>query len=272
MRVSFATEPGSPERPNEDFVAASPTVAVVLDGLTAPAALGIGCMHGTPWYVRQLGTGLLRAATARESRPLTEVVSDVIADTASLHDGTCDLSHPGTPSASVVLLRESPETVDYLLLFDSVLILREANEVVMVTDNRVYSIAQPEREATRKHLIGTIEHQNAVRELVDAERRHRNKKGGYWVAGAIPDVAQHAVTGSVDRGQLSSAALMTDGVSCLADTYGATDWSGLLTRLTDVGPAEVIGEVRNLEATDTDGSRWPRYKASDDATAIYCEF
>lgn len=272
MRVSFATQPGSSDRPNEDFVAASPTAAVVLDGLTAPGELGTGCTHGTPWYAMQLGTSLLQATTLQVDVPLREIVRSTIRAVADLHRDTCDLGHPGTPSASVVLLRETADTIDYLLIFDSVLLLGAAEQVTMVTDDRVYSIAQREREATRGHLIGTDAHRSAVRELVDAERRHRNKEGGYWVASAIPEVADHSVTGTIDRGQIQSAALLTDGVSCLADTYAVASWGGLLDSLRGSDPATVIGNVRSVEATDERGERWPRYKRSDDATAALCEF
>jgi hypothetical protein len=32
---------------------------------------------------------------------------------------TCDLDHPGTPSATVAILREQPDTIDYLVLGDT---------------------------------------------------------------------------------------------------------------------------------------------------------
>ena len=35
------------------------------------------------------------------------------------------------------------------------------------------------------------------------------------------------------------------------------------------GPGELITQVRAAEATDADGARWPRLKASDDATIVY---
>lgn len=272
MRAAFASQPGSAQRVNEDFAAATPTAAVVLDGLTAPADLGTGCTHGTPWYVSQLGTALLRETTIRPTTHLREIVADAITDVASRHRVECDLGHPGTPSASVVLLREAPESVEYLILFDSVLLLRTVQGVTMVTDDRVSAVAQAERTATRNHRIGTSDHQNAVRELVDAERAHRNKPGGYWVAGSVPEAAGQAIAGTLDTPQLQAAALVTDGVSCLADTYHQTDWKELLGRLVDDGPNQVIHDVRAVEASDPGGARWPRYKRSDDASAVVCRF
>ena len=122
MGVSFATCPGSVDKPNEDFVATSPSVAVVLDGLSAPSPLGTGCIHGTSWFVAQLGTQLLRTAAIAHGEPLQELVTGAIGRVADSHAHTCDLEHPGTPS-SLVILREQDQAIYYLLLFDSVLVL-----------------------------------------------------------------------------------------------------------------------------------------------------
>jgi hypothetical protein len=114
-----------------------------------------------------------------------------------------------------------------------------------------------------------------VDELVAAQRRHptnpagTGSPGGYWVAGAKP-AAYEAVAGSLPRSLITRAALLSDGVSCLVERYGAGDWSWLLTVLQDEGPGRLIARARELEGSDPAGARWPRYKASDDATAVIC--
>ena len=72
MRIELSSEPGSPDRPNEDFASiALPAggqggVLVLLDGVTPPKD-GDGCVHSVPWYVTRLGTALLRQTPARSS-------------------------------------------------------------------------------------------------------------------------------------------------------------------------------------------------------------
>ena len=101
MEVSFASWAGSLSRPNEDFVIASSSVAVVLDGLSAPPALGTGCQHGTPWFVTNLGTQVVSAATSARDESLQDLVASAIRRVANSHAHTCDLEHPGTPSSSL---------------------------------------------------------------------------------------------------------------------------------------------------------------------------
>jgi hypothetical protein len=257
-------------KPNEDFVAASPSVAVVLDGLTAPPALGTGCVHGTPWFVTHLGTQLVGAATTARDEPLQAIVAGAITRVADAHAHTCDLDHPGTPSSSVTILREHDHRVDYLVLFDSMIVLDGPSGLTVVTDRRVDAVAQEEHLATREHPVGSPAHQDRVRRLVAAQRRHRNQRDGYWVAGAKPTAADQAVTGWLPRALVSRAALLSDGVSCLVEPYEVVDWTQLLAILEQHGPGQVIARVREAEDTDPTGARWPRYKRSDDATAAFC--
>ena len=75
-----------------------------------------GCMHGTVWFVQQLGARLVTQLVTEPAQALADTLAQAIAHVAALHAGDCDLDHPGTPSASVALLREQPEIVDYLVL------------------------------------------------------------------------------------------------------------------------------------------------------------
>lgn len=266
MQVRFDSQPGSATKPNEDFVAASPYVLVLLDGLSAPSELGTGCHHGTPWYVAHLGCHLLRLASASTERPLAAVLEEAIATIAETH-AECDLAHPGTPSSSVVILRQEKEEWTYLALFDSTIVADTDGGEVVVTDNRVLQFAGEEREETTKHMIGSPGHAAAVRELVAAERQHRNRDGGYWVAGARPEAAAQALTGTLSGRRLAA---MTDGVSCLVDMYSLETWPSLFELLESHGPSAAISRTRSAEDSDPQGDRWPRYKHSDDASIAWC--
>jgi hypothetical protein len=142
--------------------------------------------------------------------------------------------------------------------------------IEVITDKRVEDVAAAERTAAQGEPPGSLERRRLIGHLVTEQRRHKNQPGGYWVAGANPDAAMHAVTGT--REGVRQAALLTDGAAALAADYGLVDWSGLLDVLGAGGSAGLIERVRRAEAGDPDALRWPRYKPSDDAAAIYLEF
>jgi len=274
MRVTFATEPipgslGS----NEDFVAATPDSVVLLDGAGIPEGFPSGCSHGAAWYTRMLGSTLISAMTQHPA-PLNEILAGGIKAVASMHDFTCDLSHKGSPSATVTMLRRTADSVDWLVLSDSVILLREDGtaEPAVICDDRVARVAASYRSAVDALPIGSAEHAAAHRAFVANVREHRNREGGFWVASADPRAADQALTGTVPVDRLQAAALLSDGASRLVDLFSLATWPQLMDLLHREGPRALIRRVRAAERSDLQGRRWPRAKAFDDATAAYCLF
>ncbi|QSB14586.1 protein phosphatase 2C domain-containing protein [Natronosporangium hydrolyticum] len=265
--ISTATEAGDSGQ-NEDWVGTCPTAVVVLDGVSAPPGTSTGCRHGTAWYVNQLGSRLLLHLAGDDLTPDASL-SAAIRETADAHAGTCDLRHPGTPSAAVAILQLGPEEITYLVLADTVVVLDVDEKLTVVTDDRVTRVAADAHTRTQRHPVGSPAHIEAVAELSRTQRLSRNQPGGYWVAGSAPEAADEAITGSVPRRGCRRAAVLTDGASRVVDGFGLATWEELLDRLVSAGPADLIAWTRSVERDDTTGERWPRYKASDDATAVY---
>ncbi|MEV4379724.1 protein phosphatase 2C domain-containing protein [Streptosporangium sp. NPDC049644] len=272
MRVTFATE-AAPGRPNEDFVAATPNAVVLLDGAGAPADSESGCAHGVAWYTQSLGSTLI-TALVQDDKALTEILAEAIKTVASLHDFVCDLNHPDSPSATVVVLRRTADALDYLVLADSVLVLDVLGtaEPLVVCDDREARVGAAHRAAMDALPSGSPEHTAAHRRYVEALRDHRNRDGGFWVAAVAPLAAEQALTGTLPTEKVRAAALLSDGASRLAARFHLTTWRQILDLLDDPGPAELIRRVREAEHDDPDGSRWPRAKTHDDATAALWKF
>lgn len=269
MRVTFATE-AAPGRPNEDFVAATSSAAVLLDGAGTPAGSDSGCSHGVAWLSRTLGSNLLTSMT-QGAGTLAELLAHGIKTVTSLHDGTCDLNHPGSPSATVIMLRHTHEVLEWLVLADSVLVLDvvDAAEPIVICDDREAQVGALHRAEMDALASGTDEHVSAHRRYVETLRSYRNRDGGFWVAATDPLAADQALTGSMPADQIRAAALLSDGASRLVDRFHLADWRQALDILDQHGPAELIHQVRTAEHSDLHGHRWPRGKTLDDATACY---
>ena len=229
MRIALATDPGTPGWPNEDFAAAAPGAAVLLDGCTTtPRGADTGCLHGVAWYARTLGTVFLGAITADPAPPLGDALAGAIAEVRASHEKTCDLASPRTPAATVTAVRAGPGGFDLLTLSDSSIVADygEGRDPVVLTD------------------------------------MHR-------AAGADPDAARQARTMILAPDGLHGIALLSDGAARIADVYHLIGWPALVTVLRGEGPAGLIRRVRAAEDSDPDGARWPRSKTRDDATALY---
>jgi hypothetical protein len=267
-KVHVACVAGDPARPNEDSFVTLPGLLAVLDGVSIPEGLDTGCRHGTAWYAGRLAVHL----TSFGDLEPTDLLARAIASTRDDHGGTCDLDHPGTPQAAVAMLRVGPERCDYLVLGDCTLVLDRAGTVDAVTDRRILDAARAQRRLAFAGPIGSAERSERIRALTLAKRAHVNRTGGYWIASTDPAAARHAVRGSVTRtgpDRLSRAALLTDGVSCVVDTYRLTDWKGLLDLADARGPDHVVALARSAEGADPEGGERPRLKPHDDATIVY---
>jgi hypothetical protein len=268
MRVAIDTQPGGTS-PNEDWVAGTPTLAIVLDGLST-AGLDTGCRHGVPWYVAHLGSQLV-AALADPETSLAAGLASALERVAALHR-ECDLSNPGTPSATVAILRQRESFFDHLVLADSPIVLEEASGFTVLTDLRVDEVLPQLRAEVEQYETHTAEHQEALRRFVTAQRQTRNTPTGYWVAASDAEAAAHALVGSTPAEGVRAAAVLSDGASRLVTEYGMATWSKVFATLRAGGPQELISSVRKVEATDPTGRRWPRYKSGDDAAVAFCQW
>lgn len=254
MFFSVATEPGTRDSANEDWVGISPTTAVVLDGVTVSKEFQGGCIHGTPWYVTQLGTRLFNAA-ADDAVSLSSVLGSAISSVADLHADVCDLDQIGAPSAAVAVLRINGQSIEFLALADITILVQSTQGLEVISDERV--------SATVDDLAGK---NNVDAEIMGRRAHYRNKKGGYWVAAADPNVAEHAKVGVLPLDGFQCAAVMSDGVSRLVKPFEQMDWPELLSLVQKIGPAALIERIREIETSDISKTRWPRFKVSDDAT------
>jgi hypothetical protein len=265
----IATLPGRDDRDNEDFAAATSGVLALLDGAGTPAGLDTGCVHSVAWYARTLG-GLLLAEATDRTRSLSGALAAAITTTNARHAGTCDLGNSGTPSATVVAVRLAGESLDYLVLCDSVLIVERAEQApLVITDDRLERLRDQLDSPEVLALLGTDEHAVAVLSEVEKFARLRNRPGGFWVASTNPAAARQALTGSIPLADVTAVTLLSDGASRLVDRFGLLGWADVLAILREDGPGELLRRTRKAEAGDPHGRRWPRGKATDDATVLY---
>lgn len=271
MRVALATEPASPAHLNEDFAAATNTLAVLLDGATLPAGVTMPCRHDARWFASALGTRLLAELSAEPPVWIAEGVARAIDAVATEHAKTCEIDDETHPSATVTILRELPDVYEYYVLGDSTIVFDLAGGVQAArSDKRLSEIAAPERERARTAKCGTPERNSALVDLVEAERAQRNVRGGYWIASANPDAAARGHQGHISRRELCRAALLSDGAAAVVERYNLMDWRAALDTMEKDGPQAIIRAARDAEDSDPQAERWPRSKVHDDATAVFC--
>src|SRR5262249_13103762 len=115
----------------------------------------------------------------------------------------------------------------------------------------------PASSLSRPEFIGTLR-----------TARNRINSGNIWLFSPDVRAASHVSRRIVKTQPGSMLLLATDGFLALASDYGAYSVDGLMAAAMEKGLAALGVELRAIESGDAGGDRFPRFKKSDDATAL----
>src|SRR5260370_20477315 len=142
-RVTASSDPGSPDKPNEDGVVICADTVAELDGATART--DTGCIHGVAWFVEHLA----KAFAEHSDLSPADALASAISATADQHRDTCDLAHPGTPSAAVAIMQARSGLLRYLLIGDITLMIDTPHRLQVMTDDQAATTARTARATAR---------------------------------------------------------------------------------------------------------------------------
>lgn len=266
ITVQAASDAGSRYRPNEDWWQVSESgnalVAVILDGV---GSSGTGCIHGTGWYVHQLGTALIDT-TSNLRYQLPDALREAISRVSCQHP-FCHDTNPTAPAAAVGAVRMTSEKVEWLTLADVSITVSLPDRTHVLTDDRVDAIAPALQRTVADYALGTSEHGAALDTLITEQLKWRNRPHGYWVAQGDTHAADQALTGSAATSDVAEIMIATDGAMRLS-TWGLCTAEKLLVEASDHGPDHLIRTTRATEHADPYGRKHPRFKHHDDATCV----
>ncbi|MGE0739821.1 MAG: hypothetical protein AB7O98_00650 [Hyphomonadaceae bacterium] len=174
------------------------------------------------------------------------------------------------PVASVLMIEEAQNgTIQGADLGDSRLFALGADGKVNVFGGAATGRDDETRAAARQTDSDKplLQRTNTL-EMLRRARASLNGGGGGWTLGTDPTCADHARLWSFEAARPAHLLLMTDGFALLADQYGAYDPAGLVRAALGVGLQELGRELRAIEAQDAGAALHPRFKKSDDATAM----
>jgi len=255
LQITYAVTEPAPASTNEDLFRIGNGYALVLDGAGRYPGESGGCVHPVTWVVAHLAQHIERELT-ENTGSLVDVVREAIRATCVDHGPQCDLTNPLSPGAAAALIRTHGDVVEWLVLGDcAVVVEHQDGQHTVVIDDRV------------DHLPDAPVTDAAVRTYSpEYVATVRNRPGGFWVAGAVPEAAEYALIGQLDRRTTSRALLCSDGISRLTERYGQS-WGDVFALVDANGPEALVEAVRDAEHADPDPRRW-RGKRHDDATAV----
>lgn len=272
--IESFTLPGDHTKPNEDSFAFAPVACTVFDGATG---LGERLMPGPSdaQWIAQFGARRFRAHAEAGEGNIRDWLCAAAADTEKSFRALRKrppVENYEIAYASAVMVTPEDGALHVLWFGDCAALLRNQDGALALLgdtmDRRESERARVERLAKPG---GRGPAAAGVRdEFLPALRAARNfvNTDGDWLF--APDVrcADHAKEARVAVTPGSLVLLASDGFLALASDYERYTPETLFAAAKTRGLAALGEELRAIEASDPDGMRFPRFKRSDDATAL----
>ena len=265
--------PGDPAKPNEDAFGHEAGAALVIDGATP---LGDSLMPGPSdaAWLAQFGSRRLMAHL-RDGDGARKALRATLGDAQKSFEAL--RRHPPeeiwqTPCASMMLAVPDKGGVEFLWYGDCAVLLKQGDAAVMMVgetmDKRAAEAQRAQVLAKEKNLSPAAGLSRA--EFLGALRAGRNRinSGNYWLFSPDVKAAAHVSRRIIKAVPDSVLLLATDGFLALASDYGAYNVDTLVAAALDKGLQALGEELRAIEVDDAGGDRFPRFKKSDDATAL----
>lgn len=265
---------GNPDKTNDDAFGFRARAGIVLDGATGLGEQLLPGPSDAAWLARFGANRVMsyvdEGATARDA--VIAALFDAQTSFEKLRR-RAPVERYEIPYASLMLAVAGDGDIDFLWYGDCAAIVEGADGKNDIVGE---AIAKRAREASRVKRLAESKGENAASTSVRAEflpalraaRNLVNTQKGTFLFGPEVDAADHAATDSrwVEPG--AHLLLVSDGFLALLSDYGRYDADTLLAAARSRGLESLARELREIEESDPDGRQYPRFKKSDDATAV----
>ena len=271
--VEFLSLPGDSAKANEDAFGHGGNAAVVIDGATP---LGESLMPGPSdaAWIAQFGARRLMAHL-RDGDGARKALRATLGDAQKSFEALRRHEPEEmwqTPCASMMLAVADEGEVEFLWFGDCAALVKQGDVPVTVVgetfDKRAAEARRAQALAKEKNVSPAAGLGRA--EFIDSLRTSRNRfnSGNDWLFSPDVRAASHVSRRMTKVAPGSSLLLVTDGFLALASDYGVYSADSLMDAALSKGLAALGEELRAIEADDSGGDKFPRFKKSDDATAL----
>ncbi len=277
--IDTISDPGKPGRPNEDRLGYNRDAAFVIDGAT-----GLGERQFMESYGSDAAWIAEFAAIRFEQRLHSNADPKTVLRKVSEEARAAFLATAGDqpryawPLCSLTVLQTTGAGFRWFGLGDSCMYILhddgQSDIVIPIPGAYEWEQHRAAQHIARVGGIGAAGVANDDPETLEDLRRGRalqnTEAGSTWTFGVVPEAADHLAMVDVPvHGGGATALLCSDGLADLVALYKLYDPATLIQRAATAGLKSLVSELRHLEREiDPDGLKYPRYKQSDDTTAI----
>jgi hypothetical protein len=263
-------------KPNDDWIGFNDHCAIVADGATglSDQRLVNEADSDAQWIAKK---AVDRFLASNPDDPVRDLVREINSHARETVFGASEadiVPRYAWPGASFIMARLQANLIEISGLGDCVAFVEFSDGFVdrfsALPFNRSGESASAKADLTARKTVSEAIRSPEVIESLRAKRELNNsEKSGVWTLGLVPEAAQHVLTVAFPASEVSHVLLMSDGFSAAVDAYELWDETGFLNAARHDGLAAINAKIRHVERlVDPHAVRFPRYKQSDDSSAI----
>lgn len=271
------SDPGHADKPNEDAFGHGRTHAWVIDGATGVADSELLDGPSDARWLAETASALFAEYAETYGNDLAGLTRFTVEEMKRRFEAAQRRAPNGRyelPSAAMALVQSDGTHIHCANFADCRLaLLADDGEATILGDHHLdREAASKARTASLLSKIGEGGDPFASPEIMKflrAARNMQNRDDGYWILGLDPRAVDFMRSWTLPLTKPMTGLLMSDGFASLAYDYERLTPAGLVARARGEGLAAVVADIRRVEREDDPHMRrHPRFKRSDDATAV----
>lgn len=265
------SDPGRKGRANEDMAGAAGRFAWIIDGATGLGERQLidSAPSDAAWLSATLHIAMEEAAE-RMDNPL-DLLTHAAAEAERQFVDACDRAPEERyeiPTAAVLVARFGDDGVETVDLGDCAIYLAAGGEIARFGGTE-HGRALEQENARRTMGTGSGRTPE-VQEMLRTIRNKANTPDGYSIIAPSADSARPARRHR-HPAPAGDALLLTDGFEAAIEDYALHTPASLIEAARS-GLGAPLAALRDVERSDPDCTRFPRFKPSDDATALFLTY
>jgi len=276
--AAYISEPGS--EINEDIAYANKKYGWIMDGATGLREANFTSdKTDARWFVKAWSE-YLKKALENSNDSLRYIVKNGIGSVKKLYLNEVNrenIDKIDLPSASAGIYRIGEGIFEYLLIGDICLVIEDIEgNIKEIKDTKLEvldNIAVNElRRLMASRGLSFNEAREGIQEILLKHRRLKNTDKGYWTLEFEPSAVDYCIYDKLPLESISKALFMTDGFFAIHSSYNYFSVKDLISFTDMKGLEKAYKILRDIEEEDKECNRYPRFKKSDDASAIYIKY
>lgn len=276
MEIKDFTKPGATH--NEDAIYTCEKFAFVIDGATGLLKENISDMPSdAQWFAQSLKNYLIENLS-NYSLSIKDIIRNAILEINKKYNhfkGADKIT--SKPSASIALFRIYNDILEYFILGDCALIIKDyKNKIKHIKINDLTNLdnlnIKKMKSIACKNQIDVIDARNLINNDLLKTRLSQNTEEGYWIISDNLEAVNHALCGTMPVKNIKELIGISDGFSQIYDKFNYYTKKELFEELNNNTIDSIYKTLWNLQEEDKLCNNFPRFKIRDDASIFYIVF